>query len=53
MKTFPDGIHGTRVGCGEYINDWILYHLVKACRAKLTHLGKPAESNGFNVHSEN
>uniref|UniRef100_A0A183BJI1 SMI1_KNR4 domain-containing protein n=1 Tax=Globodera pallida TaxID=36090 RepID=A0A183BJI1_GLOPA len=24
MKTFPDGIHGTVNGCGEYINDYIL-----------------------------
>uniref|UniRef100_A0A183BJI0 [histone H3]-lysine(27) N-trimethyltransferase n=1 Tax=Globodera pallida TaxID=36090 RepID=A0A183BJI0_GLOPA len=29
MKTFPDGIHGTVNGCGEYINDYILYYTVK------------------------
>ncbi|KAI6194883.1 [histone H3]-lysine(27) N-trimethyltransferase [Aphelenchoides besseyi] len=29
METFPDGIHGTKQGCGEYINDFILYYTVK------------------------
>ncbi|CAD5217646.1 unnamed protein product [Bursaphelenchus xylophilus] len=29
MECFPDGIHGTRVGCGEYTNDFILYYTVK------------------------
>uniref|UniRef100_A0A6V7VSD2 [histone H3]-lysine(27) N-trimethyltransferase n=1 Tax=Meloidogyne enterolobii TaxID=390850 RepID=A0A6V7VSD2_MELEN len=35
MKTFPEGIHGTKDGCGEYINDFILYYTVKAVKARL------------------
>lgn len=31
MEAFPDGIHGTKVGCGKYINDYILYFTVKYC----------------------
>uniref|UniRef100_A0A915D781 [histone H3]-lysine(27) N-trimethyltransferase n=1 Tax=Ditylenchus dipsaci TaxID=166011 RepID=A0A915D781_9BILA len=38
MKTFPDGIHGTKEGCKQYINDWILYYTVKAVRDALPNL---------------
>jgi len=38
METFPDGIHGTKDGCGEYINDWILYYTVKEFRAQMPNL---------------
>jgi hypothetical protein len=31
MEAYPDGIHGTKVGCGEYINDYILFNTVKYC----------------------
>jgi len=40
MKTFPEGIHGTKDGCGEYINDFILYYTVKAVKARLKDTGK-------------
>ncbi|VDK21003.1 unnamed protein product [Anisakis simplex] len=29
LETFAEGIHGTRTGCGEVINDNILYKLIK------------------------
>ncbi|CAD5213139.1 unnamed protein product [Bursaphelenchus okinawaensis] len=29
LEVFPDGIHGTKTGCGQYINDYILYYTVK------------------------
>ncbi|KAH7729103.1 SET domain-containing protein [Aphelenchoides avenae] len=29
QDVFPDGIHGTEPGLNEYINDWILYFMVK------------------------
>lgn len=32
METFPEGIHGTKEGCSEYINDYILYYMVKAIK---------------------
>ncbi|KAI1701272.1 SET domain-containing protein [Ditylenchus destructor] len=38
MKTFPDGIHGTKDGCGHYINDWILYYTIKGVKAALPDL---------------
>ncbi|KAI1711611.1 SET domain-containing protein [Ditylenchus destructor] len=38
MKTFPDGIHGTKEGCGHYINDWILYYTIKGVKAALPDL---------------
>ena len=40
MKTFPEGIHGTKDGSGEYINDFILYYTVKAVKARLKDTGK-------------
>jgi hypothetical protein len=39
MKTFPEGIHGTKEGCGEYINDYILYHMVKAVKELYNDIG--------------
>ncbi|MCP9264688.1 Histone-lysine N-methyltransferase EZH2 [Dirofilaria immitis] len=29
LKTFQEGIHGTKVGCGSFINDHILYQVLK------------------------
>jgi hypothetical protein len=29
MAAFPDGIHVTKQGIDQYINDWILYYTVK------------------------
>jgi hypothetical protein len=40
MEAFPDGIHGTKVGCGEYINDFILYHTVKYCEDENSEIRK-------------
>ncbi|EJW80544.1 SET domain-containing protein, partial [Wuchereria bancrofti] len=31
LKTFQEGIHGTKVGCGSFINDHILYQVLKNC----------------------
>jgi len=39
MKTFPEGIHGTKEGCGEYINDYILYYMVKAVKERHRDVG--------------
>lgn len=35
LEVFEEGIHGTKVGCGEYINDFILYHVIKNAQEKL------------------
>lgn len=29
MKTFEDGIHGTKCGCGEFINDRLVYETIR------------------------
>ncbi|VDM49316.1 unnamed protein product [Toxocara canis] len=34
LETFAEGIHGTRTGCGEIINDDILYKLLKTLFAR-------------------
>ncbi|KAH7717202.1 SET domain containing protein [Aphelenchoides avenae] len=34
MQTFRDGIHGTKKGMDEYINDWILYYTVRRILVK-------------------
>lgn len=29
VKVFPDGVHGTKVGLGEFMSGWLLYYTVK------------------------
>ncbi|VIO98663.1 SET domain containing protein [Brugia malayi] len=39
LKTFQEGIHGTKVGCGSFINDHILYQVLKKLFDKYSDVG--------------
>ncbi|CAJ0957789.1 unnamed protein product, partial [Mesorhabditis belari] len=50
MDDFEEGIHGVREGWGRYLNDWMLYRMLRTLEAKFSSSGRNKEDLHKTIH---